>query len=218
MSQDTPNVGEFSRKKGHLCPCFKSPEEGPFQYDVGDSYFCFKGLTNRWAKDYAYRYYALLNQFCADPKDEVKRMKEAHAREITRGSTFVPIQLARYVNAVKQTQSDEMWLSIYKWLETNMIDEIDHRMLGNFKTHADWIECEKQLLAKYTPHDWAVIDGITPRRWHLLHSRTNTIEMIHRTDLLFIANRPKWEPARRSNATQKVESLGREQKERRDID
>jgi hypothetical protein len=97
------------------------------------------------------------------------------------------------------------------WLDQNMIDEIDHRLMGEFKTPADWQKRERELVAKYAPHDWAILEGIVPKRWHDLHAYTSHLEMIHRADVLFITNLPKFDSRKHSRAEDKVEALAGKQ-------
>jgi hypothetical protein len=115
----------------------------------------------------------------------------------------------------KQDVSPEAWIMIADWIDRHMIDAVDHRMTGIFKTKEDWTKHERALLAKYAKHTWAHVRGLPPVRWHQLQAFTNRMEMVHRTDGLFLHTRPRFTARRRRGAADQVESMGQQ---RRDID
>jgi hypothetical protein len=104
---------------------------------------------------------------------------------------------------------------VHEWLAAYMIDEIDHRLTGEFKSREEWDKKERGLIAKYSGHPWAVLPNVAPNRWYQLHSYTNKLEMLHRADALFIAHRPHVAAGERSNegALVKVRSMNKEHQE-----
>ena len=211
------NPGEWIRDKDHLCRCFKSASEGPYQYELGENYFCWAGMTMPWTKEFSSRYGAMLIPFSVDPNQERMLLASMHTEEIAGGRILSIEGMRIKLGALRQDLGPDAWRAIQDWLAANMINELDHRMLGTFKTKAEWEKREQQLLAKYHPYAWCKIPNLPPTRWHQIHCFANKIEMLHRADELFIANRPKVAVGVRKNegAIGQVQSLS---KARKDVD
>lgn len=204
------NPGEWIRIKDHLCPCFKTVADGPIMYQPSDNYFCFRSMRNPWARNHATRYAVLAVQFSANSYEEWARLKVVHAREAKSGNLFQPPQLRYELSAMRQDIPPEGFAEIYRWLDTNMVDGIDHRLYGDIKTPEDWKKKEQELLEKYASFKWTHVAGQPPTRWQNLHSYTNTMEAVHRADLLFVEKRPQWIAQRakgRSSAVSGVEAV-----------
>lgn len=211
------NLGEWIREKDHLCPCFTKPEDGPRQYDMGETYFCFARIKNPFARNFAARYVTMLQPFCADPGQELKILADLHKDERRVGSCFRGSQLIAKLTGLRQPPMDlDAMDAVRAWLEQNMIDEGDHRAFPAFKTQAEWSKAEGEFLKKYAPHRWAWIGHTAPTKWHNIQAYAHAMEMFHRTDIAFVTNRPRVQRRRNNEAAvTQVESMERE---RKDID
>jgi hypothetical protein len=183
--------GEYLNKPGNRCQCYANQGlAGPFQYEHGDYYFCFAKFQNPFWKPWIARYVAMAVFF--------PMLDLVHETERRLGRPMAPpewydIKGVITTRPVKMSVKGMIALSkkAEAWLRSNMIDEIDHRLIRS-ETEYEWKAKKRELEALYSPHSWAIVTkGKTD--WMHLHSSTNTLEMLRQTDYSFSLTPPKYE-------------------------
>src|SRR5258706_3757446 len=143
------NFGEYQNTRGHRCPCFAEGGDGPPQYAPNDVYFCFAKFQSPFTRNWISRYVAMSVMAPA--------LEILHEAERRAGRHLVPPEwplvtscLIQGFKPIKTTAKGlhALYQKVEQWLKSNMIDEIDHRLL-DVKTPEEWKRKERELCQLY---------------------------------------------------------------------
>jgi hypothetical protein len=186
------HFGEYTYDKDHQCPCFVGQEQGPIQYEPGDGYFCFSKFPNPFTKKWASRYAGLT--ILAPVLDVLHKSERQMGRPLL--VTEWPLVKGVLIQGIQPMKTTAKGLTaLYQkveiWLKSNMIDEVDHRIVKS-KTKTQWQSENIQLCERYGLWPWARMNS-NGKDWMKLHVMTGTLEMLRRTDEDYMFMPPAYE-------------------------
>src|SRR6266850_4974458 len=184
--------GEYINEKDHRCPCFEKGDDGPPQYELRDVYFCFAKFPNKFVRKWISRY-AAMTVLCP-VLDVLHAYERQEGRSITPSEwPLVPGVLIQGIKPMKTTAKglSTLFQKVELWLKGNMIDEIDHRLI-KARTASEWRKENAELCARYAAYPWTLL-GSKGNKWMRLHSSTNMLEMLRRTDHAYTVMSPRYE-------------------------
>lgn len=194
--------GEYVNEAGHRCACYEGEEApyrhlpGPPQYEIKGVYFCFAKFQNPFFKQWIGRYAAMAVFF---PTVDLIHEAERRAGRPMMPPEWIDIKGAITTKPIKTTAKGLFALhkKAESWLRSNMIDEIDHRLV-KATTEQEWRTENAELCNRYNAYEWARL-GTTGKYWMKMHSATNALEMLRQTDYAFTVMPPKYEEPPKEN-------------------
>ncbi|QOR55548.1 MAG: hypothetical protein UMS36scaffold28_38 [Phage 59_13] len=184
--------GEYLNTPGHRCPCYEDKAVGPPQYEAGDNYFCFARFKNPFFKEQVKRY-AAISVFQPN-MDAIQRHERYHGRAMMASEWPSILGAHRFDRKpISPTAKGLNYLfpKVEAWLEANMIDECDHRLI-KATTAEEWKKENAELCRLYGVHEWARMGG-HGKDWMKLHSATNFLEMLRQADNNYFVMAPRYE-------------------------